>query len=89
VQELLEENKSRIKRIATARIMLNGKKSMIDYNWSVKMVHSSDMIRDSPAYMIQVDFILMNEKGKHENFVVEFSQEEFAQFVKKLGKSVN
>jgi len=72
---LLEENKSKLKRIATARIILTGKKCLVDYNWSVKMVHASDMIRDSPAYIVQLDYVVMDENGKNQNFIVEYSQE--------------
>ena len=69
-----------------ARIILQGKKSLVDYNWNVKMIHASDMIRKFPAYLIQVELLLMNEEGRNEKRVIEFSQEEFAQFVGQLNK---
>ena len=82
--EILDEKKSRIKKIATARVIFSGKKSLVDYNWNVKLVQSSDMIRNFPSYLIQVEFLLMNEHGNHEKKLVEFSQEEFSQFVGQL-----
>lgn len=74
--------------MATARIILEGGKSLVDYNWSLKMIHSSDMLREAPSYIVQVEFLLMNESGRHERRIVEFSQEEFGSFVNKLNKYV-
>lgn len=86
--ELIQEKKSQIKKMATARVILEGSKSLVDYNWSVKMIQSSDMLRNAPSYVVQVEFLLMNERGRHETRIVEFSQEEFGSFVNKLNKCV-
>lgn len=84
--EILEERKSKVKKIATARVILEGGKSLVDYNWNVKMIQSSDMLRKAPSYVVQVEFLLMNERGRHERKIMEFSQEEFASFVNKLNQ---
>jgi hypothetical protein len=84
----LGENKSKVKKIATARIIFTGKKALIDYNWSVKQVQASNSIKESPQFLIQVELILINEKGANETNILEFSQEEFTVFVKKLDSTL-
>ena len=82
--EIVSENKSKVKKIATARIIFTGKKAVIDYNWSVKHVQASNSIKEAPQFLIQVELVLLNENGANETNILEFSQEEFTVFVKKL-----
>lgn len=60
----------------------------MDYNWSVKQVQASNSIKEAPFFLIQVELVLMNEKGANETRILEFSQEEFTVFVKKLESSL-
>ena len=48
ISEIVAEQKSKVKKIATARIIFTGKKSLIDFNWSVKQVHASNNIKEAP-----------------------------------------
>jgi hypothetical protein len=45
---ILEENGAKVKKIATARIIFTGKKSLVDYNWSVKLTQTSSSIKEAP-----------------------------------------
>lgn len=78
-----------MKKIATARIISTGKKAVVDYNWSVKHVQASNSIKEAPQYLIQVELILLNENGTNETYILEFSQEEFTVFVKKLQSTLH
>lgn len=86
--EILQDRFPKIKKMATARVILEGGNSLVDYNWNVKMIQSSDMLRKAPSYVVQVELLLMNERGRHERKILEFSQEEFANFVNKLNHYV-
>jgi hypothetical protein len=84
VEGLLSDSKAEIKKIATARIIFTGKQALIDYNWSIKQVQASSSIKDLPQNIVHLELILLNEKGENVTKVLEFSQEEFASFVKTL-----
>ena len=52
------------------------------------MIQGSDSIGQAPSHIVQVDLILMNEKGLHEDFLLEFGEDEFAEFASKLTTSI-
>lgn len=89
VEGLLNDSKAEIKKIATARIIYTGKQSLVDYNWSIKQIQASSSIKDLPQNLVHLELILLNEKGQNVTKVLEFSQEEFASFVKSLDSSLN
>lgn len=47
-------------------------------------MQASSSIKDLPQNLVHLELILLNEKGQNVTKVLEFSQEEFASFVKTL-----
>jgi len=87
VESLLNDSKPQIKKIATARVIFTGKQALIDYNWSIKQVQASSSIKELPQNLVHLELVLLNEKGENVTKILEFSQEEFASFVKTLESS--
>ena len=78
-----------VSKAAELRAVFRGKPHLIDYNWSIKMVTGSDQIRKISLYLVQVEFLLMDEKGRHKRHVAEFDQEEFVRFNQSLQQLVS
>ena len=76
LDKLFKQKKNRMKKVALSRVIFTGKKFLIDYNWSIKLVQSSDMLKNSPMHVIQVELLMMNEKQEEESYIIEFTEDE-------------
>ncbi len=84
VEDDIKSSIREIKKVALSRTIFSGKRHLIDYNWSLKMIQSSDSIANAPSYLVQVELILGDGKGREDNTLLEFGEDEFAEFVSRL-----
>ena len=82
--QIVEEKIDYIVKAAEIRSLTRGQNVLVDYDWSVKMVPGSDVLRNDVMHLVVFEFLLMNGNEEHERRVVEFSQDEFAKFHQKI-----
>lgn len=89
ISGVIEGQLDMIRKAALIRTVFAGQDVLVDYNWSVKAIVGSDQLRQHTTHIVSIEFLIMDQRGKQQRRITEFSEEEFTKFYHHLSSVQN